>query len=1497
MTTPAGTSSSLQLPGTFAIPAVAPVYADGIPVALAGTSAAPSSPGQRFWSSQPRPAGDPTAEELTVSLGQARLVNYVTLSLPRFPHAMSAWWWDGSQWQPLLGSNGAPLVITTSGSVPAVVDNPAALNAGLNPYHYGAGHWVAHDEPVQPVTTTMLMFRLTRLAVTSGSRQFPVNPAGKRVPYPLGISGLDFGTRLLSSADAPASPRSPVTRTMRQPFTTTTDVNGSPVQVAVRENRASDLLNGATWRSGPQPTSHAVACLYLDARDPQGNAQLIDRFYLEPVTSGVRFSLYYSPVPPPPGTSFTALDDPLAASLLTASGASLPSAGPQGISFPAAPGWLTLSNQAAGTVADAPWWTAIEVMPAFGSSDPGAYVIADAGLLQLSFSAGAWSVTVPAGGSGTSNQPSGGVLAQWAFEFAAGDRLQFTAGYDGTQLFAWSSQGGTLFQAPVTPPVPPAPAFRFGGLQGIDPATAVLAGNYTLTAFVLKQEQVSWPAGTIPADFTAFAADAAAYIFPPTPAGQPSTRNAVARFSPDFIAGAICPWGFVGGLGAAYESCPWVPVQRDYVLSRGYVEFSPVLAAAWKFEFTRLSPEPFEYLQSSPREFSMLPVAAQAANAATASPTAAAAIDPGLAVNQAIAPSVQFSDAAPAPRPRAAGTVLPTEALYAPDPVAAASMAAAGGSLYNFQPWQAGSAPLAATGGPSFYPVADIPVISRVAYFVALSSIAMYRIDYTAADDTDQYLDLFADAANISADSLTPGGWTLQPGTGLVAPGNISGGAQVQSAVLNSSHAVTGVQFATVQSPPVQLLDDPDFSAPGFASWGPVGDALPLATAAASSQLGTMASVTRGSASGPGGAPLTWAGLESSYASWQVLSGAVPSWYDFSLPPVTSTMGGIGYTGVPVPTSGAGRLYVAARVFSPVALSAPLYLQLLDGATGTVIAEEPRSVSGGTVTEWFAGFTIGQGTVSENTWQEVSTSYGTWLAIGSGNLTWSQADTSIAPLGTTVTAQLVQLDSTSDTWDVDNISVFDDGLLWQFSNDGGQTWYPAYDIRNDPRGVLPFPPAQPGQGTRLMWSVAASYPGLTVSSLAVRPWYASWPHGILPRAAGVGHGPNLAPLDHYAPVEDDPRWQLSSSPVPEDWFFGTRQALGISGAPGEFPGPAGPPPDVTLGDALVWEPPAVAAQEPQTFSDIFSDVYTDTYGPADAGDVYTDGYADAYGQDYLVITGMQRQAAASLPASPSLFADAVRLPLPAFGLGADLGNVAASDPAVTSWTSGTGLPLPARRIALGNQVPATLAASAAAGDAGVRRVLFDVRPDATTTPAQLGAFLSSCQDGGLEASVSIWAGADAAFASPQDWAALLPAYVAVIHQAGYQHVLTVDNSSIQGGWLSAWYPGDDLVDVIAPTFWCTGPAPGSGAPNLAVAAAFADAHGKPLGLAGFGSDHARFTSAQAGAFIAYVQALFTARRKAATQSYDLIWLGTGTYSVITAPPGVLGAYQQLAAAL
>jgi hypothetical protein len=1643
MASPTDFSPTVTLPGSIGIPAVAPLYVDGVPAA----SVIPAKPKpvdtQRFWSTQVRQAGDTTWENMVVTLAKKKTINYLFFEVPHFPHDLHVHYWDKGVWHRVHRKNGAPLTIRTTGSVPGLVNNPAALAAGLNPYHYGAGHWVKHDLDVQPFEGTKIRLAVVRHAVQPGNKSsFPHGPGGQLVPYPLGIRNLDFGLRLFAVDDFPWTPRSPDVVTERQPVASTDDVNGRPMLVSMRENRATDLLRGYPWRCAPQARADAVVNLYVDSRAADGSPQSIDRFYIDPVTSGPRLNLYYS-TDPPPVTDFQALDDPILSPLVIYSGSQIPTVDADGLLFPDTPGWVTLSNQGAGASAGIPWWTALQIAPQFASTDTGSYMIADAGLIRLYYDDGVFTAQL-AGTAGT------GILAKWSFSFGAGDELSFAAGYDGSSFFAWCSSG-TLVLVPAVTPVTSASVFRFGGDLAAETEMSPLAGNYLLKAFVLKQELLDVTSG-VPQSLLDFFTGPGDYVAPSTGTSD-STVNAVARFHGSFVLGSINPGGFTGGLGSAYEACSWTPVTRDFQLARGYIEFEPVLASVFKFEFTSLQPTHIDYATPPVQPTKVFPDNLKTHPFISAS----AVIEPGMEVTQAVAPSVVFSDAPLPTLSPAAGASLPTEALYLTNPQAAAQLAQTAGSMFNFQPWQVDPSrvPRQPVKGPHTYHHLDIPVVSRIGYFVALSSLGMFAFDPTQATDTAQYVQTFGDSSVLDPVSLAlAGAWAWRPGS-LTSPPNITGHAQIQSKVLGSAHKVTGVQFATCQSPAVQLLDSPGFEDTTLQTWMATGDSLPLEIAEVSTQLGNMVKVTRLAH------VYGWAYVMQEWPAWDVLQTQNPDWDDLQANNSSDAYGGMAYTGTPVATTEAGRLYAAARVFSEVPLTAPLALQLLDGQTGAVIAEQDQVVNGGTATEWFVGYTLGNAIPGTADWSTMEGTYATWAAIletgtlasqlaywgfddgldgwqgynatvatssvwsasppssleitytsgsswegysplypvtpgqlygvtatiqtpaalvdvkvgidwhdsggsylssgtgvdigtttpgqqttvtfageeapaGAASVsvtvadnsaetagvklyvddvalylssapTWISIDVTQPPSGKTVTARLIQKTSTDDTWFVDDISVFEDALIWEFSNDGGASWWPAYDIRNNPNGVLLFPPPAQGQGNQLMWRLKGYRPGLNVTSLAIRPWYTVYPHGILPRTAGVGYGPNVSPLDHFGPIEADPRWKLPSSPIPSSWYFGIRQALGLQQPP-SYPAPDTVPDGFTVGSGLVYSEAESTEPPVPTYSDFYIDTYIDTFAAADGGDVYTDVYCDIYGEDYLVTTGSVVAGAVHLTGTSSLGGPGTVIPRLVPELGAWVGNVAASNSAVSNFITLTTQPLAVRRVYLGNSIPVSLSASIVAGDVGVRRVSIDFQPDNTTTPAQLDAFLADCQANGLQAEISLWAGVNMASGSGTQWSIdgtvwyhrMLADYVPIIRRNGYTHVWVASNHTVVNNTatLDYWYPGDGLVDAIAPIFYCMGPCPGAGGETLAVMAAFADAHGKPFGLSEFAVDHTRFSQTQGKDFLGYILNLFAARVRAGKPTGDLIYYnGVSADALATGPASYVLLYKQISAAL
>jgi hypothetical protein len=176
--------------------------------------------------------------------------------------------------------------------------------------------------------------------------------------------------------------------------------------------------------------------------------------------------------------------------------------------------------------------------------------------------------------------------------------------------------------------------------------------------------------------------------------------------------------------------------------------------------------------------------------------------------------------------------------------------------------------------------------------------------------------------------------------------------------------------------------------------------------------------------------------------------------------------------------------------------------------------------------------------------QSVSTP--TWASVTKNKtLTWGEVRAAKLITPVRVQVRVVQLGQSNDEWDVDNISLYSDPIVWSFSNDGGYTWTPAYEIRNNPSGVLVFPliagvnlNQQPGNS--LVWKAASYRAGSIVSSLVIRPWYGGLFSGVDHRATLVATSPNVMPFDQYGDIRKDARFQTWSLPIPRDWWYSFR---------------------------------------------------------------------------------------------------------------------------------------------------------------------------------------------------------------------------------------------------------------------------------------------------------------------------------------------------------------------
>lgn len=168
----------------------------------------------------------------------------------------------------------------------------------------------------------------------------------------------------------------------------------------------------------------------------------------------------------------------------------------------------------------------------------------------------------------------------------------------------------------------------------------------------------------------------------------------------------------------------------------------------------------------------------------------------------------------------------------------------------------------------------------------------------------------------------------------------------------------------------------------------------------------------------------------------------------------------------------------------------------------------------------------------------------TWGDVDQNNtLTWGDLVAQQAVNTDPIEVRVVQKAASGDTWYMDTLSLFNDPIVWEFSNDGGLHWSVALDIRNNPKGVLIFPPPATGASNpnppqnKLAWRVTAYGPGAWISHLVVRPWYQGLTRGVPARTAASQQGPNVNPYDHYPPIEQDPRFQVWNKPIPRSWWF------------------------------------------------------------------------------------------------------------------------------------------------------------------------------------------------------------------------------------------------------------------------------------------------------------------------------------------------------------------------
>lgn len=666
-----------QLPGDFGVAALSPLFIDGMPLeavseairlARRGTGGGTTA-GERFWSSPPRPNGDPLREVYEVSLSTARRVNRLAFSLAHFPQRVWLQYRDqGGVWRPLTQPGGAPAQLTIADSEPQVIPAGVPSTLRLHPQHFGAQHWMAQEVDVSPVVADR--FRLIMARIPSSGA--PRSTDGSPVAYSLGVKDVSLSYRLASPSDMPWLPMTDASHTT--PIAQGQDLLGSAIDYVVRRSRAASVLgDGGVWRCAPQPVPNAVVNLYLDVRSADGKPQVIDRIECDPLTSGPTVNLYYAPVDSVKDWGvfrFAPISEPLGFPQVRAVNDGV-QASKEGLYLPGSADAVRIDGAALQFDTTKPFLVAGIVQPQFTSVSGTLHTILDTGGLAVCVSSGAVSATL--GQLTVSLDP---------IDFGFNARVPWAVAFDGENLTVRTPWSTRIQPIGSSGPTSSGPVVMLGG-----PVSGGPGGMLRITSLFLAQGRAQ-DIGAI----DAYWGDPTGYGMTPGGAVDASTHtcaNALLRFDGSLVTpgdDSVCPLGLIGGPGVDYSTTVWTPINGDFQLQKQAFTFRPVKASFLKLEFTNLQPMLVNPTGSPVVRVQLFPgdTGGGIATTARASDQASTASPPGLGPARSIGVAFQDSPQRTATSPYDGQPYLPTEALFAVDPQDAQRLRSSG----TAKPWR-----------------------------------------------------------------------------------------------------------------------------------------------------------------------------------------------------------------------------------------------------------------------------------------------------------------------------------------------------------------------------------------------------------------------------------------------------------------------------------------------------------------------------------------------------------------------------------------------------------------------------------------------------------------------------------------------------------------------------------------------------------------------------------------------------------------------------------------
>jgi LysM repeat protein len=227
--------------------------------------------GDRYWLSVPRRMDDPTWDVLLIKFRTSVSISQISFDLHKFAQNWEIWYYENTIPKPKV--EGAPYEDPT-GRIPVLDRSLRPLKGKIDTGIID--QWYGYEYQIRPVVARAIEIRVQRHndGTISSNNMLSV-----------GIRNLLFKRNIYTEQDA------------MLPLEDGVDPMGNLVQSYIKKWDPSQAVDGEEityWRSAPQPAPDAIVCFYLDCRDARGNAQRIDRLYLDPTHSGSSLNLYYS---------------------------------------------------------------------------------------------------------------------------------------------------------------------------------------------------------------------------------------------------------------------------------------------------------------------------------------------------------------------------------------------------------------------------------------------------------------------------------------------------------------------------------------------------------------------------------------------------------------------------------------------------------------------------------------------------------------------------------------------------------------------------------------------------------------------------------------------------------------------------------------------------------------------------------------------------------------------------------------------------------------------------------------------------------------------------------------------------------------------------------------------------------------------------------------------------------------------------------------------------